>query len=118
MTASWQRAAAPVLPLEAALARGVVGVDMNDDHLAAWQLDAHGNPVGEPRRYFYDLTGNSEHRNAQIRHALTRLLHYTRRCAAAAIAIEDLDFREGTSRDARTQQALPSPHLPASPPRN
>jgi IS605 OrfB family transposase len=72
---------------------------MNDDHLAAWHLDTHGNPVGEPRRYFYDLTGSSEHRDAQIRHALTRLLHYTRRCGAAAIAIEDLDFTEGTSRE-------------------
>jgi IS605 OrfB family transposase len=99
VTASWQRAAAPVLPLQAALARGVVGVDMNDDHLAAWQLDVHGNPVGEPQPFFYDLTGTAEHRDAQIRHALTRLLHHTRRCGAAAIAIEDLDFTDGTSRE-------------------
>ncbi|MDQ1042277.1 transposase [Streptomyces sp. V4I2] len=99
VTASWQRAAAPVLPLQAALARGMVGVDMNDDHLAAWQLDVHGNPVGEPQRFFYDLTGSTEHRDAQIRHALTRLLHHTRRCGTAAIAIEDLDFTDGTSRE-------------------
>ncbi|WP_406100347.1 IS200/IS605 family accessory protein TnpB-related protein [Streptomyces canus] len=99
VTASWQRAAAPVLPLQAALARGVVGVDMNDDHLAAWQLDVHGNPVGEPQRFFYDLTGSTQHRDAQIRHALTRLLHHARRCGAAAIAIEDLDFTDGTSRE-------------------
>ncbi|WSQ10957.1 transposase [Streptomyces sp. NBC_01231] len=99
VTASWQRAAAPVLPLEAALVRGVVGVDMNDDHLACWRLDVHGNPVGEPQRFFYDLTGSSEHRDAQIRHTLTRLLHHTRRTGATAIAIEDLDFREGTSRE-------------------
>jgi hypothetical protein len=31
VTASWQRTPAPVLPLQAALVRGVVGVDMNDD---------------------------------------------------------------------------------------
>ncbi|MHA5051873.1 IS200/IS605 family accessory protein TnpB-related protein [Streptomyces sp. SD15] len=99
VTASWQRAAAPVLPLQAALAHGVVGVDMNDDHLAAWQLDGHGNPVGEPQRYFYDLSGSTEHRDAQIRHALTRLLHYTRRCGAAAIAIEDLDFAAEKGRE-------------------
>ncbi|WP_405557815.1 transposase [Streptomyces canus] len=99
ITASWQRAAAPVLPLQAALARGVVGVDMNDDHLAAWHLDVHGNPVGEPQRFFYDLTGTAQHRDAQIRHALSRLLHHTRRCGAAAIAIEDLDFSDGTSRE-------------------
>ncbi|MEV0227620.1 IS200/IS605 family accessory protein TnpB-related protein [Streptomyces sp. NPDC050704] len=99
VTASWQRAVTPVLPLEAALARGVVAVDMNDDHLAAWQLDVHGNPVGEPRRFFYDLTGTAEHRDAQLRHALSRLLHYSRRCGAAAIAIEDLDFTDGRSRE-------------------
>ncbi|WP_235989620.1 transposase, partial [Streptomyces ureilyticus] len=99
VTASWQRAAAPILPLDAALARGVVGVDMNDDHLAAWHLDVHGNPVGEPQRFFYDLSGSAEHRDAQIRHALSRLLHYTQRCGAAAIAIEDLNFTDGTSRE-------------------
>ncbi|MGW0630727.1 IS200/IS605 family accessory protein TnpB-related protein [Streptomyces sp. NPDC002758] len=99
VTASWQRTPAPVLPLEAALARGVVAVDMNDDHLAAWQLDVHGNPVGEPRRFFYDLSGTTAHRDAQIRHALTRLLHHTRATGAAAIAIEDLDFTAGTSRE-------------------
>ncbi|MFF4354823.1 IS200/IS605 family accessory protein TnpB-related protein, partial [Streptomyces sp. NPDC001530] len=65
----------------------------------AWQLDVHGNPVGEPQRFFYDLTGSTEHRDAQIRHALSRLLHHTRRCGATAIAIEDLDFTDGTSRE-------------------
>ncbi|MEU9959552.1 IS200/IS605 family accessory protein TnpB-related protein [Streptomyces sp. NPDC050982] len=99
VTASWQRAVTPTLPLEAALAHGVVGVDMNDDHLAAWQLDVHGNPVGEPQRFFYDLTGSTEHRDAQLRHALSRLLHYTRDRGSAAIAIEDLDFTDGTSRE-------------------
>ncbi|MBA2811629.1 IS200/IS605 family element transposase accessory protein TnpB [Streptomyces sp. KM273126] len=99
VTASWQRTPAAVLPLEAALARGVVAVDMNDDHLAAWHLDIHGNPVGEPRRFFYDLSGSTAHRDAQLRHALTRLLHHTRRCGAAAIAIEDLDFSEGKMRE-------------------
>ncbi|WSZ37064.1 transposase [Streptomyces sp. NBC_00882] len=99
ITASWQRAATPTLPLKTALARGVVGVDLNDDHLAAWHLDVHGNPIGEPQRFFYDLTGTAQHRDAQIRHALTRLLHHARRCGASAIAIEDLDFSDGTSRE-------------------
>ncbi|MEU6183221.1 IS200/IS605 family accessory protein TnpB-related protein [Streptomyces coeruleorubidus] len=99
VTASWQRPAVPVLPIDAALARGVVAVDMNDDHLAAWHLDTHGNPVGEPQRFFYYLSGTTAHRDAQIRHALTRLLHHTRRSASEAIAIEDLDFTDGTSRE-------------------
>ncbi|CAM5632054.1 hypothetical protein SALBM311S_12975 [Streptomyces alboniger] len=64
MTASWQRAAAPVLRrLDAALARGVVGVDMNDDHLACWHLACARQPASaEPERYFYDLTGTAQHR--------------------------------------------------------
>lgn len=99
ITASWQRPAAPVLPLRTALSRGVVAVDMNDDHLAAWHLDVHGNPVGEPRRYFYDLSGSASHRDAQIRHAMTRLLHHARRCGVGAVAIEDLDFTDGKSRE-------------------
>ncbi|MBA2944618.1 transposase [Streptomyces himalayensis] len=99
VTASWQRATVPVLPLQTALARGTVGVDMNDDHLAAWHLDIHGNPVGEPRRFFYDLSGGAAHRDAQIRHALTRLLHYARRCGVAAIAVEDLDFTADKTRE-------------------
>jgi IS605 OrfB family transposase len=72
---------------------------MNDDHLAAWHLDVHGNPVGEPRRFFYDLSGSADHRDAQIRHALTRLLHFVRHSGAAAIAVEDLDFTDGKSRE-------------------
>jgi hypothetical protein len=51
-TPCWQPAPAPRLSLEAALAAGCIGVDTNDDHLAAWQLDVHGNPVGEPHRFF------------------------------------------------------------------
>ena len=38
---------------------------MNADHLAAWRLDVHGNPVGNPRRFAYDLTGTADHRDAQ-----------------------------------------------------
>ncbi|TQK52287.1 IS605 OrfB family transposase [Streptomyces sp. SLBN-118] len=99
VTASWQRTPAPTPPLEAALATGMVGVDMNDDHLAAWQLDPNGNPTGDPQRIFYDLSGNATHRDAQIRHALTRLLHFTKRCGAAAIGIEDLDLADSKTRE-------------------
>lgn len=99
VTASWTRTAAPALPLEAALSNGLVGVDMNDDHLAAWHLDRHGNPVGDPQRFFYDLSGNAVHRDAQIRHALSGLLHYARRVGAVAIGIEDLDFSQDKSRE-------------------
>ena len=99
ITASWQHPSATTIPLEAALAKGVVGVDTNNDHLAAWRLDTHGNPIGTPRRFSYDLTGSAEHRDAQIRHALTRLLHWAKHCDVAAIAIEDLDFEREKTRE-------------------
>jgi IS605 OrfB family transposase len=99
LTASWQIPPAPAVPLEAALARGVIGVDMNAHHLAAWRLDTHGNPCGEPRRFPYTLTGTAEHRDAQVRHALTRLLHWARACGVKAIAVEDLDFQAEKTRE-------------------
>ncbi|MEV4573603.1 IS200/IS605 family accessory protein TnpB-related protein [Nonomuraea jabiensis] len=99
ITASWQIPAAPAVSLSAVLAAGVIGVDTNADHLAAWRLDAHGNPIGNPRRFTYDLNGNAEHRDAQVRHALTRLLHWARACGVNAIAIEDLDFQTEKTRE-------------------
>jgi IS605 OrfB family transposase len=99
VTASWQTPATPLVPLAAALAHGVVGVDMNADHLAAWRLDTHGNPTGDPRRFFYDLSGTADHRDAQVRHALTRLLHWARACGVKAIAVEDLDFAAEKTRE-------------------
>uniref|UniRef100_UPI00122E6A47 IS200/IS605 family accessory protein TnpB-related protein n=1 Tax=Streptomyces tailanensis TaxID=2569858 RepID=UPI00122E6A47 len=75
-----------------------IGVDTNADHLAAWRLDAHGNPVGAPLRFGYDLTGTAHHRDAQVRHALIRLLHWAQR-HGLAIAVEDLDFQADKTRE-------------------
>jgi hypothetical protein len=67
LTASWQIPPSRTVPLQAALTDGVIGVDTNADHLAAWCLDTHGNPCGEPRRFPYTLTGPAGHRDAQVR---------------------------------------------------
>ncbi|MEV4867013.1 IS200/IS605 family accessory protein TnpB-related protein [Streptomyces ossamyceticus] len=91
LTASWTNPPVQTVPLDAVRAGGLVGVDTNADHLAAWRLDAHGNPVGAPRRFAYDLSGTAAHRDAQVRHALIRLLHWARR-HHLALAVEDLDF--------------------------
>ncbi|MDP4511341.1 transposase [Nonomuraea turcica] len=99
ITASWQIPPAPTIPMSAALAHGVIAVDTNADHLAAWRLDVHGNPIGNPRRFAYDLSGSAEHRDAQVRHALTRLLHWAQTCGVKAIAIEDLDFAAEKTRE-------------------
>lgn len=75
------------------------------------RLDAHGNPVGAPGRINIDATGSSARRDAQVRHAITQLLRYTRRHGVAAIAVEDLNFvdarttgRETMGRGARVKR--------------
>ena len=97
--ASWQIPPTRTIPLEAALVDGVIGVDTNADHLAAWRLDTHGNPMGRPRRFFFDLSRGAQHRDAQVRHALTRLLNWARTCGVKAIAVEDLDFQAEKTRE-------------------
>ncbi|MEV6294605.1 IS200/IS605 family accessory protein TnpB-related protein [Streptomyces sp. NPDC051896] len=98
LTASWANQPVTLVPLEAVRAMGLIGVDTNADHLAAWRLDEHGNPVGDPRRFDYDLSGTAQHRDAQVRHALIRLLHWAKR-HRLAVAVEDLDFTAETTRE-------------------
>ncbi|MFD0154270.1 IS200/IS605 family accessory protein TnpB-related protein [Streptomyces sp. NPDC055721] len=99
LTASWQRPVVRTIPLETARDKGMIGVDTNADHFAAYQLDAHGNPTGEPHRFSYDLRGSADHRDAQIRHAITQVLHWAKRAGVAAIAIENLDFATEKTRE-------------------
>ncbi|WP_406364307.1 IS200/IS605 family accessory protein TnpB-related protein [Streptomyces sp. NBC_01579] len=99
LTTSWQRPVVKTIPLETARARGMIGVDTNADHFAAYRLDRHGNPIGGPRRFFYDLSGSAGHHDAQIRHALTRLINWAVRVGVAAIGIEDLDFTPEKTRE-------------------
>ncbi|MDX3231126.1 transposase [Streptomyces sp. ME19-01-6] len=103
LTCSWQIPPVETVSLEAVRVGGLVGVDMNADHLAAWRLDAHGNPVGNPRRFGYDLTGSAPHRDAQVRHALIRLLHWAQR-HHLTIAVEDLDFQAEKTREKHGQR--------------
>ncbi|MCB5165033.1 transposase [Streptomyces bambusae] len=99
LTASWQKPVVKTVPLDAVRAAGMVGVDSNADHFAAYRLDPHGNPVGNPRRFPYDLTGTADHRDAQVRHAITRLLHWAKRSGVTAIAMENLDFTADKTRE-------------------
>ncbi|WP_421840481.1 hypothetical protein [Mycobacterium sp.] len=99
LDASWQRKQPPTVPLEALRTGELVGVDMNADHLAAWRLDPHGNPIGAPRTFGYDLSDGTDRRDAQLRHALTALLHWANNTGVKAIAVEDLDFTDSKTRE-------------------
>ncbi|ETB46596.1 hypothetical protein O981_27605 [Mycobacterium avium 10-5560] len=86
----------------------VIGVDLNDGHLALRRLDEHGNPVGAAERIDIDPTGPASRRDARVRHAITKLLHYTRRHGINAIAVEDLNFVDArtTGRESMGRGAL------------
>lgn len=100
LTASWGTSSSPpttgagegTADGEVRVSGPVVGVDLNDEHIAIRRLDEYGNPLGAPARIDIDLTGPSSRRDAQVRQAVTRLIHYTRRHGITAIAVEDLDF--------------------------
>jgi IS605 OrfB family transposase len=99
LDAAWQRKQLPAVPLESLRAGDLVGVDMNADHLAAWRLDPHGNPIGAPRTFGYEPSGGADRRDAQVRHALSGLLHWATNTGIKAIAVEDLDFTDSTTRE-------------------
>ncbi|MFJ6418401.1 hypothetical protein [Paeniglutamicibacter sp. NPDC091659] len=98
LDASWGYGDTPTPGLEALHSSGLIGVDLNADHLAACRLDASGNPVGHPVTIPLELAGlPAGTRDGRLRAAITALLDLARDTGAAAIAIENLDFQ-----DART----------------
>ncbi len=58
------------------------------------RLDEHGNPVGRPVRIDVGLSGSSARRYAQVRHAITRLIHPTLAHNIDTITVEDLDLAD------------------------
>ncbi|HET8603883.1 MAG TPA: hypothetical protein VFM09_08155, partial [Marmoricola sp.] len=97
---SWVRPVVPAAPLPAARAGGVVGVDLNADHLAATRVDTAGNPVGRPLRVPLDLAGApTKTRDGRLRAAITAVLEHAKATGATAVAVEDLDFADSKSRE-------------------
>ncbi|MCF1598467.1 hypothetical protein [Streptomyces muensis] len=69
-----------------------LGVDLNADHLAAYVLDPHGNPVGDPITIPLGLTGTASRRDGRLRAAITELLAIAEQHDCAGVVIEDLGF--------------------------
>lgn len=99
VTASWQFPSVPAIALETVRAHDVIGVDTNADHFAAYRLDPHGNPVGDPHRFAFDLHGPAGYRDAQIRHAISGALRWANSARVSAVAVENLDFTAETTRE-------------------
>ena len=97
---AWVRPAVPALTLQQARLGGLVGVDLNADHLAAARLDETGNPIGRPVRIPLELDGlTTTTRDARLREAITALLTLVEESGARAIAVEELGFTDDTTRE-------------------
>jgi hypothetical protein len=95
LSASWRRPAAPAGNVQQAVAGGVLAVDLNAGHLACWQIDPAGNPVGVGVDIPLALDGQpASTRDGWLREAISTLLAVAHRRGCTAIGIEDLDFAD------------------------
>jgi hypothetical protein len=95
LAASWRLSAPPVVTVQEAVAGGVLAVDLNAGHLACWQIDRHGNPVGVGVDIPLVLDGlPASTRDGRLRAAISRLLNLADQRGCTAIGIEDLDFTD------------------------
>ena len=100
LTASW---AVEVEPVDEPTAAGfVAGADLNDGHLAVRLLDERGNPVGAPARIEFKISGTGKRRDAQVRHAITRLIRWCVARGVDTIAVEDLNFADARANGRET----------------
>jgi hypothetical protein len=95
LDASWAARPEPAPELDDLRRDRVLGVDLNDGHLAACVLDASGNPVGAPVSIDVATTGlAASRRDGRLRAAITALLDHAEHRQCRAIVIENLDFAD------------------------
>ena len=93
LDASWRSLAAPAPEPSQVGAGGLLGVDLNADHLAAWVLDEDGNPRSRPHTVALALEGlAATTRDGRLRAAISALIGIARQAGVHAIAIENLNF--------------------------
>jgi hypothetical protein len=95
LSASWRLPVPPAVTLQQALAGGVLAVDLNAGHLACWQIDPDGNPVGVGLDIPLVLDGvPASTRDGRLRGAISTLLESAQKRGCTAIGIEDLNFTD------------------------
>ena len=93
--ASWKTTPEPARDIDELRAGRVLGVDLNDAHLAACVIDASGNPIGEPLSIDVVTAGLcASRRDGRVRAAITHLLDHADQHNCSAIVIENLDFAD------------------------
>jgi hypothetical protein len=89
---------------------GVLGVDLNADHLAAWQLDPSGNPVAKPIRIELDLKDlSASTRDPRIREVCSELVPTAKRLGLKARHGATCSTTEGARPATRFHLAACSP---------
>jgi hypothetical protein len=95
LDASWKTTPEPARDIEELRAGRVLGVDLNDGHLACCVLDASGNPIGEPLSIDVVTAGLcASRRDGRVRAAITHLLYHAEHHNCSAIVVENLDFAD------------------------
>jgi hypothetical protein len=95
LSASWTRPAPQAVTVQQAIASGVLAVDLNAGHLACWQIDPDGNPVGVGIDIPMALDGMpASTRDGRLRAAISTLLNVAHQRGCTAIGIEDLNFAD------------------------
>jgi hypothetical protein len=90
-------------PVQLAASGPVLGVDLNQGHLAGWVVDPSGNPVGAPVTVpllVADLPGPT--RDARVREAITALIHTAQARGCVALATGDLSLPDARATGAET----------------
>src|SRR5665647_204006 len=86
------------LSVQVARSGRVVGVELMEGHLAAWVVDASGNPVGSPLTVPLVVAGlPGPTGDARVRDAITTLIHAAQARVCVALAIENLNFADARS---------------------
>lgn len=96
LSASWSTVPDHQMPLvEHLQSARHLGVDLNEDHVAAWVVDRHGNAVGSPLFVSMNLKDlPASKRDAYVRHVIITLIKLAHQNGCSVIAIENLDFTD------------------------
>jgi IS605 OrfB family transposase len=93
--ASWKTTPEPAPELDALRRGRVLGVDLNEGHLATCVLDTSGNPVGAPVSIDVITAGlPASRRDGRVRAAIAAVLDRARQHNCSAIVVENLDFAD------------------------
>jgi hypothetical protein len=95
LDASWRRLSVQSMTVRAAVAGGVVAVDLNAAHMDCFVVDRHGNPSGPPTTIPLELDElPSSTRDGRLRAAIVKVLDLAGGAGYRTIAVEALDFAD------------------------